>query len=49
MDEDDNGKLSIERVKHQDLQIFGNLHTFEAVDRGSETQLKVGEHLKGIT
>ena len=37
-------------LKHQDLQLFGqldnisNFHPLEVVDRGSETQLQVGEN-----
>ena len=43
-------------VKHQDLQMFGvtlnntsNFHPLEVVDRGSETQLQVGENLNTTT
>ena len=39
--------------KHQDLQMFGlklsNFHPLEVADRGSETQLQVGENLNKIT
>ena len=38
-------------IKHQDLQMLGlklnkynNFHPLEVVDRGSETQLQVGEN-----
>ena len=42
--------------KHQDLQmidlklnILSNFHLLEVVDRGSETQLQVGENLYKLT
>ena len=43
-------------VKHQDLQMFdvtlnntSNFHPLEVVDRGSETQLQVGDNLNTTT
>ena len=46
-------KSVLKHVKHQDLQIssiklkknMDNFHPLEVVDRGSETQLQVGENL----
>ena len=41
--------------KHQDLQVVGlklnkyNFHPFEVVDRGSDTQLQVGENSKCLS
>ena len=54
VDEDDNGKFRLERVKHQDLQICGlklnrmytsHFYSFEVVGRGNEIQLQVGGNL----
>ena len=57
MDEDDNGKFRLERVKHQDLQMFGlkfdkiNLsyfHPFEAVGENlAQLKLRIVIHTFG--
>ena len=57
MDENDNGKFRLERVKHQNLQIFGlklnkymsNIYPLEVVGRGSETQIHVGKNVYKLT
>ena len=56
MDEDEYGKFRLERVKHQDLELFGlklinydYFHPLDNVGRGSDAQLQVCGNINYIT
>ena len=50
MDEDDNGKFRLQRVKHQSrIKKLSNFHPFEVVGRCRETQLQMDENLNKFT